>query len=306
MTISSTAQYILALEDWHAGRIATLTKPDGWLSVSGLEWVRPGISRFGSAPDNDIVIANIPAFAGTIAHGDDGIVHVQLDPSANGTVDGRTIVEAQLHDDPVAPTLVAFGNVSFHLIERDGRRALRIRDSESLNRRSFSDIPRYPVDVSWRIVADWVQLAQPRPFEIDSVIGTSSTILVTHKAIFSRDNVRYELWPTHGTKEAPMFVLRDGTSGSQTYGAGRFLVGEVQGSRIVLDFNKAINPPCAFTSFATCPLPPAENRLPQRIEAGEKLPSFDMPDRHRAEAAMPHKSSQAVEHEGARSGPAIQ
>ena len=284
MTISSTAQYKSALENWHVGRIATLTKPDGWLSVGGLEWLRPGTWRFGSAPDNDIVIANIPAFAGTLVHRDDGTVHVQLDPSANGTIDGRRIVEAHLHDDPTAPTLVAFGNVSFHLIQRDGRGALRIRDSESLNRRSFSGIPRFPVDVSWRIVAGWVQLAEPRPFEVDSVIGTSSTILVTHKAVFSRDNVQYELWPTHGTKEAPMFVLRDGTSGSQTYGASRFLVGEVQGSRIVLDFNKAINPPCAFTPFATCPLPPVENRLPLRIEAGEKLPSFDLPDRRRAEA----------------------
>jgi uncharacterized protein (DUF1684 family) len=179
-----------------------------------------------------------------------------------------------LHDHPEAPTLVAFGNVSFHLIRRDGRNALRIRDSESQNRRSFSGIPRFPVDSSWRLVADWVRLAEPRSFEVDSVIGTSSTILVTHNAAFSYNDVQYELWPTHGTKGAPMFVFRDATSGSETYGASRFLIGDVQGETIILDFNKAINPPCAFTPFATCPLPPAENRLRLRIEAGEKVPSF--------------------------------
>lgn len=277
MTNSSMAQYVSTLEDWHAKRLGALTKPEGWLSVSGLEWLRPGTWRFGSAQDSDIIIANAPAYAGTVAYRDDETVHVRLDPSANGTIDGQTVAEAHLRDDSETPTWVAFGGISFHLMERDGRKALRIRDSESQNRRSFSGIPRFPADSSWRIVADWVRLAEPRPFEVDSVIGTSSTILATHKAVFSYNGAQYELWPTHGTKDAPMFVLRDATSGSETYGASRFLTGEVQGDAIVLDFNKAINPPCAFTPFATCPLPPQENRLRLRIEAGEKLPLFSAP-----------------------------
>ncbi|WP_112661560.1 DUF1684 domain-containing protein [Microvirga flavescens] len=266
-------QYLSALEEWHVQRVATLTKPDGWLSVAGLEWLKPGTWRFGSAADNDIVIPHIPAHAGAIAHDDHGIVSVRLDSSANGTIDGQSLAEAKLSATG-APTLVAFGTTSFHLIERGGRRALRILDSDSRNRQTFSDIPRFPVDPSWRIVADWVALESPRPFEVDSVIGTTSTVLVTHKAVFSHNGSSYELWPTHGTPDAPMFVLRDGTSGTETYGASRFLVGEVASSEIVLDFNKAINPPCAFTDFATCPLPPSENRLTIRIEAGEKLPRF--------------------------------
>ncbi|MGF9757964.1 DUF1684 domain-containing protein [Microvirga sp. 0TCS3.31] len=274
MTMVPTAQYISALETWHANRIETLKKPEGWLSVSGLEWLHPGTWRFGSAPDNDIVLDNAPHHAGIILYHDDGTVHVQLDPSADGTIDGERIAKAQLHDDAESPTVVAFDTVSFHLIRRDDRKALRVRDCANRNRQRFAGIPRFPVDASWRILADWLPLPEPRPFEVDSVIGTTSTILVTYKAVFSHNGIRYELWPTHGTKDAPMFVLRDGTSGSETYDASRFLIGEVQGSTIVLDFNKAINPPCAFTDFATCPLPPAENRLPLRIEAGEKLPSF--------------------------------
>jgi uncharacterized protein (DUF1684 family) len=274
MSASPETSYLSALEEWRAQRIATLVKPDGWLSVSGLAWLEPGTWRFGSSPDNDIVIERAPAFAGTIRHDGNGKVHVRLDPSAGGTIDGEAMAESALSDDPIAPILVAFGPVSFFLIDREGRKALRIRDSESPKRRTFLGIPHFPVDPSWRIVADWVALAEARPFEVDSITGMSSTVLASHKAVFRRAGAEVELWPTHGTPAAPMFVLRDATSGQETYGAGRFLVGEVLGDTIVLDLNKAINPPCAFTDYATCPLPPPENRLKLRIEAGEKIPSF--------------------------------
>lgn len=274
MTTLSHAQYLSALEEWRAQRIAVLTKPDGWLSVSGLAWIEPGTWRFGSSADNDIVIENIAEHAGTIELDRNGNAVIRLDSSAGGTIDGRTAIEGRLSDDAENPTLVAFGSVSFHLIDRNERKALRIRDSESRNRKTFSGIPHFPVDPVWRIVADWVALPQARPMEVDSIIGTTSTVLVTHKAVLRLGEAEHELWPTHGTPDRPMFVLRDATSGRETYGASRFLVGEIQGEKIVLDFNKAINPPCAFTDFATCPLPPPENKLQVRIEAGEKLPLF--------------------------------
>ncbi|WP_243370814.1 DUF1684 domain-containing protein [Microvirga solisilvae] len=263
-----------ALEIWHEKRLTTLTKPDGWLSVVGLSWLERGTWHFGSSSDSDIVIANIPSSAGTVTLNESGSVTVRFEPDTKGTIDGKACQEATLSADPAAPTLAAIGDVSFYVIERNGRKALRIVDSGSRNRQDFMDIPRFSADPSWRIVADWVALETPQPFEVDSIIGTANTVLVTHKAVFNRDGRKIELWPTHGTETAPMFVLRDATSGHETYGASRFLTGEIDGSQIVLDFNKAINPPCAFTDFATCPLPPAENRLPFRIEAGEKLPRF--------------------------------
>lgn len=275
MSISPDASYRSAIEDWRAKRIAALTKPDGWLSVSGLAWLEPGTWRFGSSSDSDIVIERAPAYAGTILYDQNGAVRVRLDPSAGGTIDGRPSAECTLSDDPAAPTLIEIGSISLFLIDRDGRKALRIRDSESRNRKTFSGIPHFPVDPSWRIVAEWVSLPDARAFEIDSILGASSTVLVSHKAVFRREGVEYELWPTHGTSAAPMFVLRDATSGDETYGASRFLFGEaMDGHQIILDFNKAINPPCAFTDHATCPLPPPENRLQLRIEAGEKVPEF--------------------------------
>jgi uncharacterized protein len=135
----------------------------------------------------------------------------------------------------------------------------------------FKAIESFPVDENWRIVAEWVPLAKPIETSVDTVTGAPSEVTITHKAVFVYDGQNYELLPTHGTPAAPQFVLRDATSGRETYPASRFLFGEdIKHGSIVLDFNKAINPPCAFTDFAICPLPPPENVLPFRIEAGEK------------------------------------
>ena len=115
----------------------------------------------------------------------------------------------------------------------------------------------------------------PRAFTVDSVIGVTSTVIVRHKAVFDFDGAHHTLWPTHGGEAAPMFVLRDKTSGVQTYGASRFLFGtfdEALPGKIALDFNRAINPPCAFTPAATCPLPPVDNHLPFAVTAGELKP----------------------------------
>lgn len=266
------------LESWRENRIAALTAPDGWLSVCGLIWIEPGEWRFGSAGDNGIVIEKLPPHAGTLGLDADGGAHVTLAPGAGGTVDGRETPEGALRDDrdpSRPPTRVAFGTVSFHLIDREGKKALRVRDSESEARRAFAGIDAFALDPAFRIEADWVPVDPPRAFEVDSVVGIASTVLVRRKAVFRFAGADHTLWPTHGGESAPMFVFRDATSGRETYGASRFLFGlfeEGRPGRIVLDFNRAINPPCAFTPAATCPLPPEENRLPFAVTAGEKKP----------------------------------
>lgn len=264
------------LETWRAGRIAALTAPDGWLSVCGLIWIEPGEWRFGSAEENDIIIEKLPPVAGVLRLSADGSASVSL--FTDGTIDGEAKREGVLLDDrdPArAPTRVAFGTVNFHLIDREGKKALRVRDSESAARLAFAGIDHFPADTALRIEAEWVPVEPPRTFEVDSVVGISSTVHVTHKAVFTFGGTSHTLWPTHGSTAAPMFVLRDATAGKETYGASRFLFGFFDKDRpgkIVLDFNRAINPPCAFTPAATCPLPPAENRLPFPIHAGEKKP----------------------------------
>jgi uncharacterized protein (DUF1684 family) len=148
--------------------------------------------------------------------------------------------------------------------------ALRIRDPQSPARQNFGGIGNFPDDPSWRIVAAWVPLEEVRNTTVGTAIGAPSDVTITHKAVFVRGGRAIELMATHGTPQAPQFVLRDLTSGRETYPASRFLFGEdVLDGTIVLDFNKAINPPCAFTDHAVCPLPPPENILPIRIEAGE-------------------------------------
>jgi len=163
------------------------------------------------------------------------------------------------------------------VIDRDGRKALRVKDAAAPTRTHFLGIDAYPIDPSWRIEADWVPFDPPQKLQIGSVIGTIEAVDVPGKAVFQRDGHRFELLPYQEEPGGELFfVIADRTSGKETYGAARFFYaalptrGLEQPGKVVLDFNKAYNPPCAFTAFATCPLAPAENRLDLAVTAGEK------------------------------------
>ncbi|HKT41719.1 MAG TPA: DUF1684 domain-containing protein [Rhodanobacteraceae bacterium] len=265
--------YRQEIERWHASRIARLTAPDGWLSLVGLEWLQPGANRIGSSADNDMVLARMPAHLGTITWADDGTLSVLLGNGQGATIDGKIETSAVMLDDSHAhPTTVAFGSVNFIAIDRGGRKGLRVRDSEAETRARFAGIARFPVDPAWRIVADWQPLDPPFPLATGTVIGTIENYPAPGKAVFERDGRRYELYPVIEVPgDTQLFLIfADATSGRETYGAARFLyAGMPRDRKIVLDFNKAYNPPCAFTPYATCPLAPPENRLALRVEAGE-------------------------------------
>ncbi len=156
----------------------------------------------------------------------------------------------------------------------NGRHALRARDRFSPKRASPPMLEYFPVDPRWRIMARWKLLDEPLVMTVDTMIGEPTEVVVTRTVRFKVAEGTFDILATHGSSESPQFVFRDGTSGSETYPASRFLFGEPQEDKdaIVLDFNKAINPPCAFTDFAVCPLPPQRNVLPFRIPAGERLP----------------------------------
>ena len=266
--------YQQEIERWHAQRIARLTAPDGWLSLVGLEWLKPGTNRIGSAGGNDIVLAKAPAHLGTITWADDNSLSITLDAANGVTIDGIAQDRAVLRDDSRAdPTTVAFGSVSFIAIDRSGRKGLRVRDSEAETRIHFKGIERFPVDPAWRIVADWIPLDPPFQLATGTVIGTIENYPAPGRAVFERDRQRFELYPV---LEAPgdkqlFLIFADATSGKETYSAARFLYADMpRDGKIVLDFNKAYNPPCAFTPYATCPLAPPENRLDVRVTAGER------------------------------------
>jgi uncharacterized protein (DUF1684 family) len=265
--------YLCDIERWHAERIRRLTAPDGWLSLVGLEWLKPGANRIGSAADNDIVLAKAPASLGTIAWGADGVVSIELASDASATIDGRHAAHAILEDDShPRPTTIAFGTVNFMLVDRGGRKGLRVRDSHAVTRTRFAGIERFPVDPRWRIEAGWFPLDPPFQLATGTAIGTIEAYPAPGKAVFERDGRRFELYPVIEMPgdEQLFLIFADATSGKQTYGAARFLYADMpRAGKIVLDFNKAYNPPCAFTPYATCPLAPPENRLDLPVAAGE-------------------------------------
>lgn len=271
MDIDNT--YAREIERWHAVRIARLTAPSGWLSLVGLEWLQPGANRLGSAADNDIVLAKAPAHLGTITWADAGTLSISLDKDSGAIIDGKMETNAVLLDDSHAtPTTVAFGSVQFIAIDRDGRKGLRVRDSEAETRTQFTGIDRFPIDPAWRIVADWQPLDPPFQLATGTVIGTIENYPAPGKAVFEREGQSFELYPVIEVPgDSQLFLIfADATSGKETYGAARFLYADMpRDGKIVLDFNKAYNPPCAFTPYATCPLAPPENRLALRVAAGE-------------------------------------
>lgn len=283
MSVARTpVSYTHEIEQWRADRVALLTAPDGWLSLIGLEWLKEGANRVGSAADNDIVLKAGPAHLGTVTLAADGSTQIVLASGSGATVDGKPVESAALIDDMhaapgAAPTTVRFGQAGFYMIERDGRKALRVKDADAEPRREFSGIDYFPIDPSWRIEADWVPFVPAHELQIGSVIGTIDTVKVPGKAVFHRDGHTLELLPYQEEPGGELFfVLADRTSGRETYGAARFLYATLPAGgldkpgKLVLDFNQAYNPPCAFTPFATCPLAPPENRLDVAVTAGEK------------------------------------
>jgi len=265
--------YIKSIEDGRAQRVARLTKPDGWLTLIGLHFLETGENTVGTAADNKVKLAKGPAHVGVVSVSAEGKVSLVVKAEAGVMVDGQTVARAELKGgDEGKPTLVTAGTVSFFVIDRGGKKALRVKDSEAERRTHFLGIDYFPTDPGWRIEAQWVAFETPRMVPITNVLGQVAREPVPGKAVFTREGKTYELLPIlEGAEEPLFFVIADETSGHETYAAARFLyAAQPKDGKVVLDFNQAVNPPCAFTPFATCPLPPKENRLPLRVTAGEK------------------------------------
>ncbi len=267
------ASYTQTIEAWRGQRVERLRRPDGWLSLIGLHWLKDGTNRVGSAKDNDLVLAQGPAHLGVVTLAD-GKVRIALDPASGASIAGSAAKEGELADDSHDnPGKVVFGTANFVVIDRSGRKALRVKDSEAPTRTQFLGIDYFDIDPSWRVEAKWITFDPPRELEVPTVIGTVEKYPVPGKAVFQRDGKTFELLPVievPGDQEL-FLIFADRTSGKETYGAARFLYAPMPvNGRIVLDFNRAYNPPCAFTPYATCPLAPPENRLDLRVTAGEK------------------------------------
>ena len=270
---NSVGDHVAEIESWRAQRVERLTSAGGWLSLIGLEWIKPGKNTIGSAKDNDIVIAKAPARLGTIEWQDDRI-NATLAPGAAAMIDGQLISEAPMLDDShEKPTVISFGSVNFHLIDRGGKKGLRIKDTDAKTRTGFLGIDYFPVDPAWRVEAKWIAFEPAQTIGIPNVLGVVEQMKVPGKAVFEHDGETIELLPVLESEDATdlFFIIADKTSGKQTYGGGRFIYTDMpRDGKLVIDFNKAYNPPCAFTPFATCPLAPPENRMKVAVDAGEK------------------------------------
>lgn len=261
------------VERWRQARLQRLTAADGWLALVGLPWLEPGRTRIGSGADNAIVVEGLPEHFGWLDLDDEGRVVFHQAEGTTGHVDGPTDAHGALLDDSHAqPTLVRSGDVSFFLVRRGEQTGLRIRNVHAATREQFLGLQYFPIDPAWRIEAQWLPAEPGEVLLMSTVIGTLEEHRVAGHAVFERDGQRCDMLPVLESPDDDTFflVFADLTSGKETYGAARFVYTEpAQGGRIVIDFNKAYNPPCAFTAYATCPMAPPENRLPWRVEAGE-------------------------------------
>lgn len=261
------------VEAWQAARAARLQQPDGWLSLVGLHWIEPGRHEIGSDPSNDIVLATGPARLGTIERNGKDVTLVLAD-GVDATIGEGGERRAVLASDASGkPTFVRFGSANFHVIERSGRLALRVKDANAKTRTGFVGLDYYPIDPAFRFEARYEPHEAGKTIPIANIIGTLDPMPNPGAVVFEKDGVEYRLEAVDEGDGMLFLIFADRTSGKETYGAGRFLYAEppAAGSdRVVVDFNRAYNPPCVFTPHATCPLAPPENRLDLAITAGEK------------------------------------
>ena len=271
--VAPADDYAQSITARRADRTARLTKPDGWLSLIGLHWLQPGDNTVGTGPANTIRLAAGPDSFGTVRLSPGGIVNFTPSPGAFALIDSQPAQSTELrYLDGTPPSLVKSGMVSFFVIQRGDRLALRVKDAESARRVNFPGLDFFETDQAWRIEAQWVPFNPPHETKITNMIGQVSPAAVPGKAVFTHAGHTIELLPIdEGPGEPLFFVISDVTSGEETYEASRFVYAAApKDGKVILDFNLAQNPPCAFTPFATCPLPPKENRLPFRVTAGEK------------------------------------
>jgi uncharacterized protein (DUF1684 family) len=267
--------YRAEVRRWRAGREARLTADGGWLTVVGLFWLREGENAFGADPAGDIVLpeGSAPAKAGVFELSGEQ-VSVALLPGVDGRIGGRPVsgASAMRPDTSGSPDVLEVGTLSLHVIERGDRYGIRLKDRNAAARRGFTGLKWFDVREDHRVEAKWVSYPQPRPVKVPNVLGRMEPMPSPGYAEFTLAGKALRLDAVlEGPEAEELFIIfRDETSGNETYGAGRFLYADLpKGGKVVLDFNKAYNPPCAFTPYATCPLPPPQNRLPVRVEAGE-------------------------------------
>jgi uncharacterized protein (DUF1684 family) len=244
-----------------------------WLPLAGLFWLKPGDNTFGTDEHNALVFSKGPAKAGVFElQGKD--VTMKLTPEAHAVVAGKAVATTTklIPDTAENTTLVELGSLRFHVIVRGERIGIRVKDTESPAVANFRGLTFFPPDLNFRVVAKWEPSDGKKTVDVPNVLGDVTSTPVSGTAVFKIDGEEVRLTDLgEDPAKGLFFVFNDLTSKTDTYPGGRFLYTDpVVNGTVVLDFNRAHNPPCAVTAYATCPLAPKENRLPMSIPAGEK------------------------------------
>lgn len=250
---------------WRAQRLASLTKPDSWLSLVGLFWIHPGT--------NDVTLPAHPQ--PIVVRFDLADNRVTVEPNAAVTINGKPVTApTALRDDTddKGPTVMQSGSLTFTAIRRNDRFGIRVKDPQSDARVHFKGLDYFPPDPKYRVEARFEPYDPPKKIPITNVLGMISDETSPGALVFTIDGREFRIDPILEQGTTDLFVIfKDATAGHETYGAARYVYAHPpKDGKTILDFNHAYNPPCAFTNYATCPLPPPQNRLPIRIEAGEK------------------------------------
>jgi|SRR5580693_995042 uncharacterized protein (DUF1684 family) len=286
------AAYQKEIASWRAERVAGLKHENGWLSLIGLFWLEEGENRMGSDPGTRVVLpaGKAPAQVATLVRRGDKVTlqpapgltpPLEVEIEARGTTKGAkprvAPVTAALEVRPDAAkegaTILHLGPLTFWVIARGDKLGVRLKDAQAPAFAAFKGLDDFPVRPDWRVVARFEPYQPPKPIPIANILGQVQDQPALGAVVFERDGKSYRLDALQESEDGKLFIIfADQTNGRETYGAGRFLsTDEVpRDGKVVVDFNKAYNPPCAFSAYATCPLPPRQNRLALRVEAGEK------------------------------------
>lgn len=267
-------EYLKAHEVWKTERLAELKAPDGWLALAGLYWLEPGANTFGSDSSNQLVFpSKSPANMGTFyLEGDSVRMVLTPDVQATESIAQNKVISATLRLLPgTAPATYRHEALEWVLLERGGRYGIRLWDRENPAITAVRNIPTFPVHPGWVIEATLIPVDSSRTVRMQNVLGMAIEQASAGIMEFEKDGAIHRLEALEDP-DGYFLIFADATTGKKTYSGGRYLHAPLAGKngKITLDFNKAYNPPCVFTPYATCLLPPAANRMEIAIEAGEK------------------------------------
>jgi uncharacterized protein (DUF1684 family) len=267
----SQASYQAEIEKWRHEREAALKADDGWLTVAGLFWLKEGKNTVGTDPANNFVLPkrSAPGSVGVFEFHNGGTTF-QATAGVPVTLNGKPTTRATLKPDTSgSPDILRIHDLTMFVIQRGSRFGIRVKDKNSERRRAFTGLKYFPVSERYRIRAKFVPYNPPKKLAVPNILGDVEEETSPGYVVFTANGQQCQLDPV-GEGAGLFFIFKDLTAEKETYPSGRFLFAELpKNGEVVLDFNKAVNPPCAFTPFATCPLPPKQNYLPARIEAGE-------------------------------------